>query len=75
MIAYNKYEVDNVFSGWKEDLKQLSEIEVVSVDVLDKIRVEIEQKLKEPMYQHEGEDWMVGLIMAQDIIDRYREGE
>ena len=41
-------------------------------DVLDKIRAEIEAKIAEPQYQHEEEDWKVGLIMAETIIDRYK---
>ena len=40
--------------------------------ILDKIRAEIEAKIAEPQYQHEEEDWIVGLIMAETIIDRYR---
>lgn len=41
--------------------------------VLDKIIEEIEIKLKEPQYQHVGEDWQVGLIIAEDIIDKYKD--
>ena len=41
-------------------------------NVLDKIRAEIEAKIAEPQYQHEEEDWIVGLIMAETIIDRYK---
>ena len=40
--------------------------------ILDKIRAEIEAKIAEPQYQHEEEDWQVGLIMAETIIDKYR---
>ena len=29
----------------------------------------ISTMMQEPDYQHEGEDWMVGLIMARDAID------
>ena len=43
-----------------------------SEKVLDKIRAEIEAKIAEPQYQHEEEDWKVGLIMAETIIDRYK---
>lgn len=42
-------------------------------DVLNKIIEEIEIKLKEPQYQHVGEDWQVGLIIAEDIIDKYKD--
>ena len=41
-------------------------------EVLDKVRAEIEAKLAEPQYQHEGEDWQNGLIMAETIIDKYK---
>ena len=41
--------------------------------VLDKIIEEIEIKLKEPQYQHVGEDWQVGLIIAEDIIYKYKD--
>ena len=40
--------------------------------ILDKIRAEIEAKIAEPQYQHEEEDWKVGLIIAETIIDRYK---
>ena len=40
--------------------------------ILDKIIAEIEAKIAEPQYQHEEEDWKVGLIMAETIIDRYK---
>lgn len=41
--------------------------------VFKDIKAEIQQKEDEPQYQHEGEDWIVGLIMAETIIDKYRE--
>lgn len=41
-------------------------------NVLDKIKAEIEMKIAEPQYQHEEEDWQVGLIMAETIIDKYK---
>ena len=72
MKAYNKSEVDIVFSGWEEDLKQLSEIEVVSVDVLDKIRAEIEQIADEE--QKHDKKWAIGLKYAVKIIDKYMKG-
>lgn len=40
--------------------------------LLQEIRAEIEEVLNEPEYQHEGEDWGVGLCIAQEIIDKYR---
>lgn len=29
----------------------------------------ISTMIQEPDYQHEGENWMIGLIMARDVID------
>ena len=37
-------------------------------EAIDKINNAIEELLKEPQYQHEGEDWKNGLIMAQEIL-------
>lgn len=41
--------------------------------ILNKIMYDIKTALKEPQYQHVGDDWQVGLIMAEDIIDKYKE--
>ena len=38
------------------------------IDV-DKLMTKISTMMQEPDYQHEGENWMVGLIMARDAID------
>lgn len=38
------------------------------IDV-DKPMTKISTMMQEPDYQHEGENWMVGLIMARDAID------
>lgn len=35
------------------------------------IRTEIDKTLHEPDYQHEGEDWQNGLIMAENIVEKY----
>ena len=40
---------------------------------LDDIKTEIDEKLKEPEYLHEGEDWQNGLIMAEIIINKHTE--
>ena len=34
----------------------------------NKVQEGIKKLLKEPGYQHEGEDWKNGLIMAEDLI-------
>ena len=39
--------------------------------LLEDIKSEINEKLQEPEYQHEGEDWQSGLIMAETIIDKH----
>lgn len=38
------------------------------IDV-NKPMTKISTMMQEPDYQHEGENWMVGLIMARDAID------
>ena len=35
----------------------------------DEPMTKISTMMQEPDYQHEGENWMVGLIMARDAID------
>ena len=35
----------------------------------DEPMTKISTMMQEPDYQHEGEDWMVGLIMARDALD------
>jgi hypothetical protein len=67
------------FNKWCKDERlqgSLFAVDVVgdmpTVDVLDKIRAEIEEVLHEPEYQHEDEDWATGLCIAQEIIDKYR---
>ena len=39
-------------------------------EILKEVLKETEKKLNEPQYQHENEDWKVGLIIAQDIIKK-----
>ena len=39
--------------------------------VLKDIKAEIREAMNEPLYQHEDEDWCVGLEMALDIIDEH----
>lgn len=41
--------------------------------VLYELNNKIEEKLKEPQYQHDGEDWQVGLIIAQDVLNELKE--
>lgn len=44
---------------------------VIPMSVFEDIKAEIDAKLKEPEYMHDGEDWQSGLIMAETIIDKY----
>lgn len=39
--------------------------------ILEQIKSEIEHVMQEPAYQHEDEDWQVGLTIAENIIDKY----
>ena len=47
MKAYNKYEVDEIFSNWQSDLEQLSVLEVYTksdiVDILTELKSEIDK--------------------------------
>ena len=42
-----------------------------TINILTKIKSEIESVIQEPAYQHEDEDWQVGLEIAVGIIDKY----
>ena len=58
MKAYNKYEVDEIFSSWQSDLDRLDVIEVYTksdiVAMLTELKTEIE-KLDNPLdYDFEG---------------------
>lgn len=39
--------------------------------ILEQIKSDIERVMQEPAYQHEDEDWQVGLEIAENIIDKY----
>lgn len=39
--------------------------------ILEQIKSDIERVMQEPAYQHEDEDWRVGLNIAENIIDEY----
>lgn len=39
--------------------------------VIDSIKMEIRETLREPYYQHIGEDWRNGLMLAENIINQY----
>lgn len=38
-------------------------------DFAERVYQRINKVLLEPNYQHDGEDWQVGLIMAKEILD------
>lgn len=58
--------------GLFDEKKSLEVCEVKAV--INDIKAEINNVLKEPQYQHEGEDWTNGLIIAEQIIDKYISG-
>lgn len=63
------------FENLLEDLL-LSESEIradTRAKVHDEINNKIEEILKEPQYQHDGEDWRMGLIIAQDVLNELKE--
>lgn len=39
--------------------------------ILEQIKNDIESVMQEPAYQHEDEDWQVGLTIAENIVDKY----
>ena len=39
--------------------------------IFEQIKDDIESVMQEPAYQHEGEDWQVGLTIAENIVDKY----
>lgn len=47
-------------------------IENVRAKVLDELDNKIEEILKEPQYQHDGEDWRMGLIIAQGVLNELK---
>ena len=53
-----------------KDIEQLPTIQAVPIEVLDKIRAEIEQTADEE--QKYDEKWAIGLRYAVKIIDKYR---
>ena len=42
---------------------------------IEDIKAEIDKIADEPAYQHEGEDWQFGLIIAKNIIDKHISGK
>ena len=63
-IAYSEFQIKNAPT-----------IEAVPMSVIDDIKAEIKQILNEHLYQHEGEDWRNGLIIAEDVIDKHISGK
>lgn len=43
----------------------------IRAKMIEEIDSKIEEVLKEPNYQHDGEDWRCGLITAQEILAEY----
>ena len=66
----DKYKNDNNI----DDIHKWNILSFIRKDIpLDNLRAEIINKSNEPNYLHENEDWSVGLEMALEIIDKYRE--
>lgn len=65
MKAYDKYEVDETFKYWSSDLAELNVIEVVPLEVLDKIRAEIDTPNRNTC------DYFI-VDRIEEIIDKYR---
>ena len=66
--------------GYEDDLKKLYSQRMADCPLIelpphgrlidvDEPMTKISTMMQEPDYQHEGEGWMVGLIMARDAID------
>lgn len=80
MKAYDKQEVDSLFSGWQDDLDQLDVLEVVPLSVLNKIKAEIEQltsrytisRERGGMGQVEWSDRLIQESEVIQIIDKYK---
>ena len=62
-----------VFSGWENDLEELSVIDVIPIDVLDKIRAEIREEFSRT--DRFNREYKEGLNRAFFIIDKYISGE
>lgn len=72
-IFLNRGFIDGVYDGnkWREACIVISKW-LEQEPILDRVRAKIKVKLAEPLYQHEEEDWKDGLIMALEIIDKYK---
>lgn len=82
MKAYNKYEVDEIFSSWQSDLDQLSVLEVYTksdiVAMLTEIQLEIEELDVSdvvPEYQDGAEETKEYIAnMIEEKINSLKEG-
>ena len=48
---------------------------MIDMSVIEDIKAEIDKIADEPSYQHEGEDWQFGLIIAKNVIDKHISGK
>ena len=74
IVPLMEFDRNRWFNKDHDDLDLLTDEEKIVIvnDMLDKIKVKIINKSNEPSYLHENEDWSVGLEMALEIIDKYR---
>lgn len=79
MKAYNKYEVDEIFSSWQSDLDRLDVIEVYTksdmLAMLTELMTEIyEQRVKVEDYVDNGVNIGIGMVanMVQVKIDKLK---
>lgn len=81
MKAYNKYEVDEIFSNWQSDLDQLDVIEVYTKSDMVAMLEELKEQLREmheDFFETEYFDEACGVSDSMDIIqqriDKLKEG-
>lgn len=78
MKAYNKYEVDEIFSSWQSDLEQLSVLEVYTksdiVAMFTELQLEIEEVKTQSGFD-EAWDGAVGICVTiiQEKINSLKE--
>lgn len=72
MKAYNKYEVDEIFSSWQSDLDQLDVIEVYTksdiVAMFTELLLEIEGQCKIPNNCASAYDWNNGVYACYKAV-------
>ena len=78
MRAYDKNEVDAIFSSWQGDLDQLSVIDIILVSVIEDIKAEIEEKRTNILYcvqDFTPNDVLDIIDDISEIIDKHTKGD